>query len=219
MSKEISDPAAVWSMSKVVFDGEISSTQDIILSQGRSALVSTVDEIDNLHELVKEGPLVNASMKSPEIAVTLSNLCYQAGLASTILFEDGSQGHYESDTAHNLRMERIEYVRAFCSAEGIKPTVLKDREMRNSLTHIDERLADALTEKDGVGWFIDVAVKDRSAFTLPEGVDEVRFCRSYISQEDKILHLGQELDLQKLRWQCVAVLAVVFGVDYDGQFQ
>jgi len=216
---QMAEPAAVYGIKQVVFDQEISLTQNIILVQGRSALISTVQQIDKLHKLVQEDPLVNAAV-SPEIAPTLSTLCHQAGLASTILFEDFPEPHHrESETAYQLRMERVEYVNQFCSREGIKPTVLADREMRNSLTHIDRDLADSLTEREGVGWFIDVAVETRADFDTHEDIDELRFCRSYIIGEDTILHLGQEMDLEKLRWQCVAVLAVVFGVDYDDQFQ
>lgn len=213
---DMNEPEAIWSTWRIVFDNEISTTQNVILSQGRSALRATIDRIDKLHGLVEESPLQNVGIH-PDIPPTVSNLCYQAGLASTILFEDGDQGHFESDRAYKLRQKRVKYVNEFCSSQGVEPSLLLDREVRNSLTHIDERLADILTEEGGVGWFIDAAVRRRDEFEAPKEV-EVRFCRSYVIEEDRILHLGQELDLGELRRECVAVLAVVFGVDYDNQF-
>jgi len=209
-------PEAIWSSSRIVFDKEVSTTQNVILAQGRSALSATVRRIDRLHELTREGPIKNAAFH-PEIAPVLSDLCYQAGLASTILFNNSKQGYRESQIAFKLRQERYEYVERYCSSQGINPVTLRDREVRNSLTHIDERLADILTEAPRRGWFINAAVGSKTEFVAPEGIT-ANYCRSYAIKEDVILHLGNELDVSRLRDECVAVLAVVFGVDYDGQF-
>lgn len=205
-------PAAIWSSALVVFDKEINLTQNVILVQGRSALRATIDRIDRLHEITHEGPIVNAGIH-PDIAPTLSDLCYQAGLASTILFNDAKRGPRESPEAYKLRQERAEYVKHWCSEQNFQPTTLLDREVRNSLTHIDERLADILTREPYVGWFLDVAVRNRHEFSAPDGIS-VQYCRSYVTEEDCILHLTQELSLAHLRAECAAVLAIVFGVDY-----
>ena len=64
----------------------------------------------------------------------------------------------ESKVAHQLRMDRIAYVQALCESQKIKIVLLRDRRIRNTLTHIDERLADILTEKKNAKWFIDVTI-------------------------------------------------------------
>ena len=106
----------------------------------------------------------------------------------------------------------MQYVNTFCDAQSVAPLTLRDRSVRNALTHIDERLADILTAEGNVGWFIDVAISARDEWAAQEGIT-IGFCRSYIAGEDCILHLGQELNLSLLRHECVEVLAVVFGVE------
>lgn len=206
-------PAAIWSLTRIVFDKNISATQNIILTQASSALLATIDRIDRLYSLMKEGPLVNTSIHSAEIATILSDLCSQAGIAATILFNKGHKGRQESEIAYTLRLERVEYVQSLCSQQRFQPKTLTNRKVRNSLTHLDERLADILTENPNVGWFIDSAISKRDEFTPESKEIEVKFCRCYIISENKILHLDQELDIQELRQECKVILAIVFGID------
>lgn len=149
---------------------------------------------------------------APEIPAVLSNLCYQAGLASTILFSDGKKGGKESNYAYQLRKERVAYVKHWCDAQGGSAPMLQNRDLRNSLTHVDEHLADALQRTPMTGWFIDVAIESRSGFTAPDGI-AIAFCRSFIRDEDKIVHLEHELAIGDLEKECRAILAVVFGID------
>jgi hypothetical protein len=195
------EPAAIWSMNRIVFDREISSTQNVILSQGASALISTIRHIDRLRQL---------TVVSPEMAPTLSDICYQAGLASTILFNDSPKGSKESQIAYAIRIERKQYVFALCAAQNLSILTLKDRDVRNALTHIDERLGQILTKEPNVGWYIDSAIHSRNQFDTPAGI-AIKYCRCYLMDEGKILHLGHELDVIDLRRQCVVVLAAVFG--------
>jgi len=206
----MNEPAAIWGMQNIVFDKSISNTQNIILSQGREALKATVRRIKQLDSNARSGPLVNAGIDDQTHSIT-SDLCYQAGLASTILFNEARKGHKESELAYQLRQERVEYVKKFLDEEKILTETLKNRELRNALTHIDERLADILTEKDNVGWFIDVALDPRG-WTTEKNL-EINYCRCYDLVHGKILHFGYELDLQKLLDECYAVLAIVFGID------
>lgn len=101
----------------------------------------------------------------------------------------------------------------FCAAQKIEINLLKNREIRNALTHIDERLGDLLTEKENVGWFIDVAL-DPDSWKTEEGL-EISYCRCYDIRNKKILHLGHELDVSALHNECLAILAAVFG--FNGQ--
>jgi len=210
----MNEPSAIYCPSRrVIFDREISNVQNLILVQGSSALSATLERISYLNQICgpKEG---NKVFKDQRIPPILQDLCAQAGIASQILFNGNShKSRYESETAYKLRMERIEYVKRFCDDQNFTPEILTDREVRNSLTHIDERLADILTEKEGIGWFIDYAASIRSSFTKPDGIKEIKYCRSYVHNENKILHLGHEFDLNGLVHECVAILAIVFGVD------
>lgn len=117
----------------------------------------------------------------------------------------------ESKVAHQLRMDRIAYVQALCESQKIKIVLLRDRRIRNALTHIDERLADILTEKKNAKWFIDVTIDPSEWQTVKPFEDN--YCRCYDFINKKILHLGLELDILKLYYECLALLAAVFGFD------
>ncbi len=207
----MNQPAAIWSISRIVFDNDIDLTQNVILTQGSSALISTIERIDQLYNFVQFGQLQNASFNY-KIAPILSDLCTQAGIASTILFHQGAKGRHESDIAFKLRLERIKYVDKYCNDNNFIPITLKNREVRNSLTHIDEKLSDFLTLNSNIGWFIDTAMNYRNEFVAPMGIS-VKYCRCFIISENKILHLDQELDVAKLRYECIVLLAIIFGIE------
>lgn len=204
-------PSAVWSTSTlVVFDRDISMAQNIVLSQGRSALAATISRCARLIELANHGPLENAGYH-PEMSSVLSDLCYQAGLASTILFADGARGRNESPNAFALRKERVRYVKSFVENISFKLRHLPDRDLRNSLTHIDERLGDWLTKRPGVGWLIDSAIWNHLELKQPEPI-EVAYCRCYFMETREIAHLAHRVSVELLSAECQYVLAVVFGV-------
>ena len=69
-----------------------------------------------------------------------------------------------------------------------------------------------MTEEEGIGWFIDYAASVRSSFDIPNGIKKVQYCRSYIHNEGKILHLGTELDILGLADECTTTLRIVFGI-------
>jgi hypothetical protein len=101
-------------------------------------------------------------------------------------------------------------VKSYASAVPVQ--VLSDRKIRNSLVHIDEKLAAALRAPK-TGWFIDVAIGRRDQFSAAEHGIDIGFCRTYISSEDKILHLGNEISISDLRNEAVGILATVFGIE------
>lgn len=211
MTTKMHNPISLYSYRLINFDADISLTQNVILTQGSTALASTINLIEKLKLLVNDGPITNAYF-SPEIPNTLSNLCYQAGLASTILFNDSKRGSKESAISFKLRTDRVAYVKHWCDIQSIDTPTLKNRGIRNALTHIDEYLADALTAESNVAWYIDMAIESRNQFETPSGIS-TKFCRSYIKDENKILHLDKELCLKNLYIECHAGLAVVFGID------
>jgi hypothetical protein len=217
----MAQPAAIWSTRLIMFDGEVDATQNVILSQARNALHALIARIDQLHQLVGQDNLIEGLYTDPAIPGILSDLCAQQGLAETILFSENKRGSKESLLAFSKRKERVAHVQKLC---GILPLpILKDRDLRNSLTHIDEKLPDELAAHDKTGWFIDVAVEKRGAFAgmlgnqlnSPSGLSppglEVRYCRSYIASEDVILHFDHEVSLDKLRQEANIVLGAVFG--------
>jgi hypothetical protein len=152
----MNEPVAIYGMQQIVFDKSISNTQNIILSQGREALKAVVRRIIELEDFSSARSIQNAGTDDRAHSV-ISDLCYQAGIASTILL-DNAKVKQESKVAHQLRMDRIAYVQALCESQKIKIVLLRDRRIRNALTHIDERLADILTEKKNAKWFIDVTI-------------------------------------------------------------
>jgi hypothetical protein len=205
----MNEPVAIYGMQQIVFDKSISNTQNIILSQGREALKAVVRRIIELEDFSSARSIQNAGTDDRAHSV-ISDLCYQAGIASTILL-DNAKVKQESKVAHQLRMDRIAYVQALCESQKIKIVLLRDRRIRNALTHIDERLADILTEKKNAKWFIDVTIDPSEWQTVKPFEDN--YCRCYDFINKKILHLGLELDILKLYYECLALLAAVFGFD------
>lgn len=209
------EPAAIWSSSLIVFDKQIGLTQNVILAQARSSLKATVDKVIRLHTIIENSVMKNAFFDD-DIPPTLSDLCYQAGIAATILFKDGDQGSQESELAFKLRQERVKYVKDILDENGFKPEVLIDKKVRNSLTHIDEKLPKLLSRESNVGWFVDAAMMNRDEFKPAKDI-KVKFCRSYIHSENKILHLDLELDVQKLVEECLILLRIIYGMDYKSK--
>ena len=152
--------------------------------------------------------LVELPDPDPDIALIASDICFQQGVASTVLFNDAERAASESAYLFRLRTERVDYVRRLCDGRALQ--ILPDRKMRNSLIHIDEHLAKAL-RKPNTGWFIDTAIGWRDQFVAERPGTEIAFCRTYISSEDSILHLGNQISLAKLRDESAFVLAAVFG--------
>ena len=204
------EPAAIWGLQNIIFDKDISKTQNIILSQGREALKAVIYRILELEKYSTSGSLVNVGIDD-RIHSIISDLCYQAGLASTILLNESRRSSMESETAYQLRMERVHYVNKICREQNIEISIMKNRKIRNALTHIDERLADNLTKKENIGWFIDVAINPNEWKTNNNLI--INYCRCYDKINKRILHLGYELDVCTLYKECLAVLAVVFGVN------
>ena len=159
------EPSAIWSTRLIVFDKAVSLTQNVILSHARFALHAMIERIDALHEMAKAMPNLVNMAPHPGIPAILTDLCNQQGIASTILFNDRPKTRQESDLAFALRKKRVEYVKYWSKQVPIK--ILSNRKMRNSLTHIDEHLADALA-KPKTGWFIDVAIGKRDEFTAQQ---------------------------------------------------
>jgi len=75
-------PSAIWSSRLIVIDRNISNIQNVILSQGSSALLATVGKINQLHKLAPPDA-ENRLFIDYRIPPILHDLCYHAGLAST----------------------------------------------------------------------------------------------------------------------------------------
>jgi hypothetical protein len=204
----MTEPSAIWSQRNVIFDKPLGLTQNVILSHARVALEAIISRIDSLHELVASDTKLLEFYPNPEIAPILSELCFHQGLASTILFDDSSKKQRESGTAFRLRKTRVEYVKGKCAALRLK--VLTSRKIRNSMTHIDEYLADEM-QRPKTGWMIDSAIGRRDQFTAKQHGIDVAYCRVFIASEDTLLHLGNEISLKQLREEATVVLATIWS--------
>lgn len=208
------EPLAIYSIRGLILDRKLGNVQNLIMAQGRFALEATVHRIKTLFNIC--GPKnENKIFPDPNIPAILQDLCAQAGIASQILFNGNPhKSRFESQTAYSLRIERYEYVQKLCHQHEFVPIVLTNREVRNALTHIDERMADILTKEEGVGWFVDYAASIRDALIPPPNVKRIEFCRTYIHNESLILHLGNELDLDALMEECTTALRVIFTLNH-----
>ena len=210
----MAEPSAIWSTRQIVADKSISLTQNVILSYARDAIHVVLRRIDRLHDLVKSSSIDNVFI-DPEIPPTLSDLGFQQGLASMILFNDARRTNSENAAAYNNRLERTAYVKKKCA--NISTAILGSRKIRNSLTHLDEHLVQAL-QKPNKGWFIDVAMIRRNEFEQEDKIKpklEIGFCRTYIASEDKLLHLDNEISLTDLRRECTEVLNAIWSEDAE----
>jgi hypothetical protein len=180
----------------------------VILSHARNALQALISRINRLLELTEAFPVLTNMHPHPEIPSVLSDIAFQQGTASTIMFNDSPRSTRENARNYQLRLDRVKYIRDFCAK--IELRVLPDRKVRNSLTHIDEYLARALT-KPKTGWFIDVALSRRDEFTAQQYGIGIDFCRTYIKSENVILHLGHEISLSQLKGEAVSILREVWG--------
>ena len=201
-------PAAIYGFQLLNLEGcPLSLTQKVILCHAREALSGCADRIGQLRSYVATSPLKNASF-DPRIHTLVSDICYQAGVASTILFTRDKPKN-TSETARNLAKERYDYIQRICQQAGLNCPTLRNREIRNALTHIDERLADAMTADPGIGWFIDVAFEP-DLLQKHREISEHRYCRCYDTANDQILHLGQELCLRSLKLESEQLLLHIF---------
>lgn len=204
-------PTAIWSTTSLqVFDKNISATQNVILSQGRFALLSMLGRIVNLYQCLAVQPNIIDSYLHPEIPQIINEICLHQGIASSILFNGSSQSQNENKYMYNLRMERFEYVKNFCSLSSIETPTLSNRQLRNQLVHIDEYLVKAMREPN-TGWVIDSAHAYRDQFSAPNGL-KIGFCRCFIASEEIILHLKSEISIPSLWEEASATLAAVFGI-------
>ncbi|MYM87506.1 hypothetical protein GTP91_09975 [Rugamonas sp. FT82W] len=203
------EPAAVYGMNRLIFDRSLSTTQNVIMTQGATALSATINRINNMYAILNTSVTKGAYI-GPEIASILSDLCYQAGLASTILFNNKPRRRLESEDAFKLRAERAAYVENRCQDRGINISILNDTSLRNSLTHIDEQLTDALRAEASIAWCIDLAIDSRNYFSAPDEIT-VKYCRCFIKDENSIVHQEHTMSVVELRNECKNILSVIFG--------
>lgn len=203
----MAEPSGIVSSQRIIFDQGISRIQNAILSQGACALEALIARIDRLRSLIASSPIADLFI-DPEIPGVLSEIGFHQGVASTVLFNDKAKGDREPGPDYRLRKDRIDYVRQRCI--GISTAILSDKKVRNSLTHVDEHLARRMRKPNTI-WIIDTAFARRDQFAPPPGT-RLAFCRTYISSEDVLLHLENEISLPSLQKEAVSVLARVFGI-------
>lgn len=202
-------PAAIWSTRGIVFDRDLSLTQNVILSQGRFALSSMITTIDHLYELIQFMPDLMDVYIHPDIPKTLTEICIHQGIASSIMFNNSERLFNENAAAYKLRMERFEYVKSLCDRASISVSILTNRKIRNHLVHVDTHLEKAL-RRPKTGWIVDSAIASRDQFSPPLGL-QMGYCRTFVACEEVILHLDNEISVRHLRNEAGQVLSCVFG--------
>jgi hypothetical protein len=131
---------------------------------------------------VNDGQMINA----------LRLLVTNFGLASTLLFDNGSRRSSESAGMFEIRMDRVTRVAALTS--GFDSSIFSQRSIRNKFAHVDEHMAKALV-RDDAGWLLNIGLSHRA---LVKGEnDQLNYCRVYIFDEDKLLHLQEEFDVRR----------------------
>lgn|GEM_PF-3501820 len=170
---------------------QIAVLKMVLVKDGLIALQRTVDHIRELRQLRPPAPPTGGIiLADPQIPQLLNDLCTQLGQACLLLFNDGPDRNAESKSDGQMRRERAATIRNAC--HGIDTAPLTDRKTRNRLVHVDEYLLKQSRAHQG-SWLVDMAISSRSFIvTLP---GESAYCRVYVSDEDKIYHLGSELDL------------------------
>jgi hypothetical protein len=195
---------------QIIFDRSISDAQNVILSHARDALHALIKRIATLRSLIASNPSqLEDFYIHPDIPSALSDIAFQQGAASTILFNDSDQrGGREPVQAFDLRKLRNAYVQAQCGHLGL--SILPDKDVRNKLTHMDEYLAVEL-ERPDITWLIDIAIGRRDQFRPVNPRHSLGFCRSYIASEDIILHLGYEISLSGLEREAHMILHAMWN--------
>lgn len=172
-----------------------------------------MQRIRAIGKIIDSKTLVNC-VTDDRIVHLISDLFNQAGVAATILFNDNPQGGKKNDPdyVYALRLERVKYVEELLAAENVEVSILKDRDLRNSLTHIDEHLAKALTQDEQTSWWVDVCMDMTEKWEIP-GAKKVQFCRCLDFKTGHIIHLNHDVDIGTLLFECLIVLRVIFGID------
>lgn len=131
---------------------------------------------------INDGEMINA----------LRRLATNFGLSSMLLFDDGPKRSSENSQVFELRKDRIDRVRTLTS--GIDTSIFAQRSLRNKFAHIDEYMEKAFLRNDA-GWLINYGVSHRDLVKGENG--KLNYCRVYIFEEDKLLHLGEEFDVKE----------------------
>lgn len=200
---------AIWANHLVVFDKSLSLTQNVVITQGRGALQALIRRIDRLYQLLHDQPRLLDFYIHPEIPQVLTEIFAHQGVASSILFNGSPRPRDESARSYQLRIERFEYVRDLCDTASVSRAILTNRTLRNQLIHMDSHVEKAMRTPN-TGWFIDSAMAYRDQFQAPNGIT-TGFCRTFISSEEVLIHLGHEISVKGLRQEATDVLRALFG--------
>lgn len=170
-------------------DEDVQRAQDLVCREGLKHLASACLNIERVKATLpsKRGQGFTI-VSDAENAVQLQSLAVHLGQASLTLFDGSKSRPKEPPLAAKLRRQRVAKIAEFVSGIDIEP--LNDREVRNRLIHVDEYMIMAALRDES--WLIDISLSHREIFNAPGGMN---YCRVYVFSEDKLLHLGAELDV------------------------
>lgn len=168
----------------------ITRTQAHILLDGVGHLFTALHLIERIRArkpgiapLAGPGPVGDLNLQ-----MDLTLLCTEIGLASLCLFESG--GPRDAPAMRSAKQARADLIAKLLDAPTID--ALRGRGMRNAMMHVDERMLKFASGHDEVAWTNDCSFYYRPVTARPEVV--MSFNRAYIFSEDRLLHLGEELD-------------------------
>lgn len=177
-----------------------------LLREGRNALAEATLAIEYIWSrrvppdpdgggyLVSDGDMVTA----------LRTLVMSFGLASTILFDGGARRRSENAGMFALRHDRVEHVRQLTA--DIDTAIFDQRSIRNKFAHVDEYLAKLLL-RGPANWIVDLGLSRREMIRFNDAGGN--YCRVYIFDEERLLHLGEEFDVRQAYEAMTAVLAIL----------
>lgn len=101
------EPSGLWSTQRrLIFDRDISLTQNVILVQGQFALAAMIKRIDALYKMFHHMPQLRGAYVHPDTPDTVTEICAHQGVASNILLNFSKRSRDESARSYKLRIER-----------------------------------------------------------------------------------------------------------------
>ena len=132
-------------------------------------------------------------LSDAEFAAAMDTLINSFGHLALNVFDNGQKRSSENRSQYQVRLDRLKSLRT--QSNDLDLSAFEDRSIRNRQINFDEWAAKLILKNPEATIISDLGLSHRGIFTSsPEFV----YIRTYIFDEDKILHLGAEFDAKKL---------------------
>jgi len=168
----------------------IEQAQSRLLDEGLEHLSSACLNIERVRARAPDLSKGFTTVSDAAMSAALQHLAIHLGQASLTLFDCSERRRSEDKCAYELRKSRAMTIAEFLADIDLSP--LSDRRVRNRLIHVDEYMGSCGAMGEGV-WLSNISLSHREAVKskLP-----MHYCRVYIFAEDRLLHLGAEMDVK-----------------------